>query len=214
MTSNDDGHLSRGALSTCRADDVLILVRHARTALNAGGRLQGRTDAPLDEVGERQAVALAERLSGLTPALILTSPLQRAQSTAAAIAERHGMTLEIDDDWIELDYGELEGAPISGVDALVWRSWRDDPEFAPTGGESFSQLDARVHSACRRLIERAADTDVIVVSHVSPIKSAVAWSIGAPSTIVHRMRLGQAAISRIDLSGANPVLVTFNETSD
>jgi broad specificity phosphatase PhoE len=208
------GRSSPAAHSTCRVDEVLILVRHARTALNAEGRLQGRTDAPLDDEGKRQAIALAERLELTRPTRILTSPLMRAQMTAAAIAERHGLTPETDADWIELDYGELEGAPISGVDASVWRSWRDDPEFAPTGGESFSQLDARVHSACRRLIERAADTDVIVVSHVSPIKSAVAWSIGAPSTIVHRMRLGQAAISRIDLSGANPVLVTFNETSD
>jgi broad specificity phosphatase PhoE len=202
---------SRGAYSISRFDDVLILVRHARTALNAGGRLQGRTDAPLDEVGEQQAMALADRLSAISATRILTSPLARARATAAAIAERHGMTAEVDDNWIELDYGELEGTSITEVDASVWVSWREDPEFAPVGGESFSQLDRRVHGACRRLREAAADADVIVVSHVSPIKSAVAWSMGAPTSIVHRMRLGQAAISRIDLSGANPVLVTFNE---
>ena len=205
---------SPGACSTSRFDDVLILVRHARTALNAGGRLQGRTDAPLDEVGEQQAMALADRLSAIPATRILTSPLARARATAAAIAERHGVTPEIDDNWIELDYGELEGTPISEVDASVWAAWRENPEFAPVGGESFSQLDRRVHDACRRLREGAADADVIVVSHVSPIKSAVAWSMGAPTSIVHRMRLGQAAISRIDLSGANPVLVTFNEAPD
>ena len=206
------GRSSPAAHSTCRVDDVLILVRHARTALNAQGRLQGRTDAPLDDEGKRQAIALAERLELTRPTRILTSPLMRAQMTAGAIAERHGLTPETDADWIELDYGELEGVPIGDVDSSVWRSWRDDPEFAPVGGESFAHLDRRVHDACRRLASTAGDDDVIVVSHVSPIKSAVAWSIGASTSIVHRMRLGQAAISRIDLSGASPVLVTFNES--
>ena len=190
---------------------MLILVRHARTVLNAEGRLQGRSDPELDEVGARQALSLAERLSTDPVARVITSPLLRARSTAEVIAARHGLVPEVDPAWIELDYGALEGVVIGDVGADIWRAWREDPDFAPDGGESFTSLDERVHGACERIHAERPDGDVVVVSHVSPIKSAVAWSVGAPTTIAHRMRLGQAAVSRIDTSGERPVLVSFDE---
>lgn len=192
---------------------MLILVRHARTVLNAEGRLQGRSDPALDEVGQQQALGLAERLSTDRVVRVITSPLLRARATAEVVTDRHDLVPEVDPAWIELDYGVLEGVAIGAVGAEVWRAWREDPDFAPDGGESFTSLDERVHGACERIHAERPDGDVVVVSHVSPIKSAVAWALGASTTIAHRMRLGQAAVSRIDVSGDRPVLVSFDEWS-
>ncbi|NBU96316.1 MAG: hypothetical protein EBS20_10605 [Actinobacteria bacterium] len=72
-------------------------------------------------------------------------------------------------------------------------------------------VSERVHEACEELRERALGRRIVVVSHVSPIKSAVAWALGAHPSIAHRSRLGQAAVCRIDIGRAGPTLVSFNE---
>ena len=193
---------------------MIVLVRHGRTSLNAHGLLQGRVDEPLDELGRRQIETVATRLATqLEVAAIVSSPLARAQQSAGILADRlgHPDPVEIDERWIELDYGVLDTQPVGTVPASVWESWRTDPDFAPEGGESFGSLDARVHSACEQWATQAAGADIIVVSHVSPIKSAVAWALGAHPSIAHRSRLGQAAVCRIDIGRAGPTLVSFNE---
>jgi alpha-ribazole phosphatase len=192
---------------------MIYLVRHGRTALNAAGLLQGRVDEPLDEVGVRQLTQVGERLAVEAPgATVISSPLLRARQSSDLLADALGVSdVEVDDRWIELDYGVFDATPVSEVPADIWQAWRTDPDFRPDGGESFAELDDRVHRACDDLLERHVGADVIVVSHVSPIKSAVAWSLGADPAIAHRSRLGQAAICRIDISRNGPVLVSFNE---
>ena len=192
---------------------MIILVRHGRTHLNASRCLQGRVDADLDELGAQQAEAVGRYLTTeISPARIISSPLRRAQQTAAAIASQCGVTdVETDERWIEIDYGIYDGLPLGDVPREVWNQWRTQPNFVPEGGESFATLHDRVHAACRDLAESASSADVIVVSHVSPMKSACAWALGADPAVSHRSRLDQAAICRIDISGETPVLVTFNE---
>jgi broad specificity phosphatase PhoE len=185
---------------------VLILVRHGRTALNASGCLQGRIDEPLDEVGHAQAKAVAAHVGAVDE--IISSPLVRALQTADAF----GMSYTTDERWIELSYGELEGRPTSdALSAEAWDHWRGDPSFAPPGGESLIELDARVRTAMAELAERSADRAVAVVSHVSPIKAAVAWVLGAPIDIAWRSQLSQASICRIDITRRGPILTAFNE---
>ena len=193
---------------------MIILVRHGRTELNRSRCLQGRVDATLDEVGEQQADAVGAYLaSHLQVSRIISSPLQRAQQTALRIAQQFGSSsVDVDERWIEIDYGIYDGLPLEDVPGDVWNSWRTDPEFTPDDGESFAALHQRVHAACEVLIEEASTNDVIVVSHVSPMKSASAWALGADPAVSHRSRLDQAAICRIDVSASVPVLVTFNET--
>ena len=192
---------------------MIILVRHGRTHLNARRCLQGRVDADLDELGAQQAEAVGRYLTNaISPARIISSPLSRAQQTAAAIASQCGVTdVETDERWIEIDYGIYDGLPLGDVPREVWNQWRTQPNFVPEGGESFATLHDRVHAACRDLVESASSADIIVVSHVSPMKSACAWALGADPAVSHRSRLDQAAICRIDISGETPVLVTFNE---
>lgn len=185
---------------------VLILVRHGRTAGNASGLLQGRLDLPLDDIGDAQAAAVAAAIGPVDH--VIASPLVRATQTAAAF----GATVSTDDRWLELDYGEFDGKSLRDVPPDVWARWRTDPTFATPGGESMASLDARVRAACEDALALARDRDVVVVSHVSPIKAAVAWALGGDIAMSFRCHLDQAAVCRV-VVGANgaPVLRSFNE---
>jgi probable phosphoglycerate mutase len=184
---------------------VLYLVRHGRTNANKEGLLQGRLDPELDEMGHRQASAIASVVGDVDE--VISSPLVRDQQTAAYFAR----DAQIDDRWIELAYGEYEGQPANEVPPEVWQSWRTNREFKTIGGESFGSLDTRVRAACEELRDRMHDVDIVVVSHVSPIKSAIAWTLGVTMDIMFRCHLGQASVSRVDAGRFGPVLHTFNE---
>lgn len=184
---------------------MLVLVRHGQTDANARGLLLGRADPPLSELGRRQAAALAAHVP--TPARVVTSPLRRTRETAAVF----GAPIDVDDRWIELDYGEFDGRPIGDVGAATWTAWRADPHFVPPGGESLVTLGARVRSACEELVDEARDHDVVVVSHVSPIKAAIAWTLDVGDEVSWRLFVQVASITRVVIGPAGPALHSFNE---
>jgi broad specificity phosphatase PhoE len=186
---------------------VLVLVRHGRTAANARGLLLGRLDPPLDELGKEQAALVAKALGPV--ARVVSSPLARARETASWI----DAPLVVDDRWIELDYGEYDGLPLSQVPAEMWNSWRADSSYAPPGGESLLAMSQRVSEACEELVDEAIDQDVVVVSHVSPIKAAVAWALGVDVSISWRTHLHPASITHVGVGRFGPMLRTFNVTS-
>jgi broad specificity phosphatase PhoE len=193
---------------------VLILVRHGQTDPNVRGLLLGRADPPLTQAGYRQACALAAALPRADR--IVSSPLARARHTAAVLAgaapgDADAAGVEVDARWIEMDYGELDGCPPTALGEQSWQTWREDPDFVPAGGESLAAVCIRVREACEELAEDAARGNVIVVSHVSPIKAAVTWALGVGVEVAWRMFLGDAAVCRIDTSGAVPLLLAFND---
>lgn len=189
---------------------VLILVRHGRTAANKAGLLQGRLDQDLDDHGRRQAVAVADMVRSMGPIdSVISSPLKRAQQTAAEF----GLPVETDDRFVELSYGEYEGVPHADVPSEVWDRWREDFHYVPAGGESLAALDERVRAACETLVDRASTQNVVVVSHVSPMKSAVAWALGVDIGISWSCHLDHASVCRVRFRGASPILLTFNETA-
>jgi broad specificity phosphatase PhoE len=201
---------------------VIVLVRHGRTEANALGLLLGRADPALDDEGRRQAGRIAAGLGVLDVARVVTSPLQRCRSTAAAIAAALGeaaggpdgtaeAAVEVDERWVELDYGALDGRPVAEVGAERWASWRSDPSWAPEGGESLAALGERVRAACEELSKEGADRDVVVVTHVSPIKAAVAWALGVGDEVAWRMWVAPASITRIGIGPHGPALRSFNE---
>jgi len=196
----------RSVPEVCSTSGMLILVRHGRTDLNARGLLQGRIDHSLDEVGCAQAAELAKVLG--RPDRVISSPLVRARETAAAF----GCPVEVDERWIELDYGELDGHPVASVGADVWAQWRSDLTFTPAGGESIHVMVQRVVQACDGLIAEARHQDIVVVSHVSPIKAAVTWALGVGAEAGWRTHLDAASITRVDCRANGPLLRTFNET--
>lgn len=188
----------------------LVLVRHGRTAANARGLLLGRMDARLDDVGHLQAAAVAQAVldsSGPIVAVV-SSPLTRTQQTAAAL----GLPVVVDERFVELDYGEYDGRPSSEVPPEVWARWRTDPSFRPPGGESLEQVADRVVPACRDWAGRADGGAVVIVTHVSPLKAAVAWALGMGTEAGWRTRVDPASISRVGVDGPGPVLRSFNET--
>jgi broad specificity phosphatase PhoE len=186
---------------------VILLVRHGRTTYNAAGQLLGHLDPPLDDVGVTQAAALGVALDGID--LVVSSPLLRARETA----EHLGAPVEIDDRWIEVDYGEYDGVTLGTSRGLeLWERWRADPAYVPPGGESLEHMGERVAAALVDLVPRAIDRDIAVVSHVSPIKAAVSWVLGAGADAAWRTHLDQASVTRIGVSGRGPILRSFNET--
>lgn len=194
---------------------MLYLVRHGRTAINAQQRLQGRIDPTLDDLGERQARAIADHVVGLTGgrggiARVVSSPLRRARQTASCL----GLPIDEDDRWIEMNYGDYEGAALSEVPSEVWQRWNDDPDFAIEGGESFAMLLARVRESLDELSRAAVDEHIVVVSHMTPIKAAVAWALGADYQTVFRCHLSHAALTVIGFGRFGPVLHQFNRTVD
>ena len=186
---------------------MLFLVRHGRTAINVGNKLQGRIDHPLDEVGRQQAVEIASVFKGIDR--VISSPLIRATQTADAF----GLPVKVDPRFIELDYGDFDGMLQKDVPALTWKQWRHDYNFRPPNGETLIELDLRVRDALNELVEEARTANIVVVSHVSPIKAAIAWTIGTDVGSCWRMLLDRASISRIEITENGPSMRGFNDTS-
>lgn len=187
---------------------MLIIVRHGRTEANAKGLLLGRRlDPGLDELGVSQAQALRGAVAG--GSRVVCSPLRRTRETAEAL----GLPVEVDERWIEIDYGTADGTPLADLPADTWRAWRADVGFALDDGESLSEVGTRVRAALDDLAEEASERDIVVVSHVSPIKAAVAWALGVGDEVVWRMFCAPASITEIGTAGPQPSLRCFNSTA-
>jgi len=187
---------------------MLYLVRHGRTAQNAERRLLGRMDVPLDELGRIQAEALGQVGFLRGAKKVVSSPLARALSTAAAL----GPPVEVDERWTEIDYGIHDGQKLEAVPDL-WRSWDADLGYQPDGGESLLAVGERVRRACQDIWADAAVEDVVVVTHVSPLKAAVAWALQVGDEVCWRMFVDVASVSVIGAGRqGTPSLRSFNET--
>jgi broad specificity phosphatase PhoE len=189
---------------------MITFARHGQTEANRQRLALGRADPPLTELGAQQAAALAERLATTKSTRVFTSSLRRARETAGPIAAALGAELVVDDRLIELDYGEWDGKSFPDLprDELV--RWRNDPTFAPPGGESLRAVMQRIESFCTEVLE---GPNVVAVSHVSPIKAAVSWALGAGEELGWRMFLDVASITRIAGRDGQGSLLGFNDTS-
>lgn len=192
----------------------LIILRHGRTVANASGLLLGRADPELDSRGIEQAAALGRAMnSGRFGqiAAVVSSPLMRTQMTAQAL----GHPVLSDERLIELDYGLWDGRPVSEVSTAEWATWRSDLAFAPPEGESLAALGVRMREACVDWSSRPLDAEgsVVLVSHVSPIKAAVAWALGVDDAVSWRTHLDTASITQVLARNGTPVLSLFNDTA-
>jgi broad specificity phosphatase PhoE len=194
---------------------VLLLARHGESEANAAGLLLGRLESPLTARGRDQASLLG---SGLGQAVdrVVCSPLGRARHTAEIVAEACSVaSVDVDERWIEVDYGDLDGTPLAAVPGDLWRRWQRDPAFAPPRGEALADVGRRVRTACRDLVGddggmARAERHVVVVSHVSPIKAAVAWALGVGDEVAWRMFLATGSITVVGWGATGPSLHGFN----
>jgi ribonuclease H / adenosylcobalamin/alpha-ribazole phosphatase len=180
-------------------------------------RYAGRSDVPLTDLGVQQAVAAAKRLAPAGIAAIVTSPLLRAARTAEEVAAVTGAPLVTDDGFRETDFGAWEGLTFAEVRAR-WpdelTAWLADPAVAPPGGESFTEVSERVTAALHRVLAGRGHRRILIVSHVTPIKTLVAAALLAPPAALYRMHLDVAALSEIDWYADGPaVLRSFNDTA-
>jgi broad specificity phosphatase PhoE len=195
---------------------VTVLLRHGQTPMSVQKRYAGRSDAPLTDVGVQQAAAAAKRLASAGLGVIVTSPLLRAVQTAQEVATVTGAAVATDDGFRETDFGAWEGLTFAEVRER-WpaelTAWLADPEVAPPAGESFTDVSTRVTAALHRVLADRAGQRVLIVSHVTPIKTLVAAALLAPPAALFRMHLDIAALSEIDWYPDGPaVLRSFNDT--
>ncbi|MFD4557227.1 bifunctional RNase H/acid phosphatase [Streptomyces sp. NPDC058469] len=203
------------------APATFVLLRHGETPLTPQKRFSGSggTNPSLSNVGrdqaERAATALAARG---TIQHIIASPLTRTRETAAAVAERLGLDVTIEEGLRETDFGAWEGLTFGEVrerypDDLT--TWLADPTAQPTGGgESFAETATRIAATRDKLIAAYAGRTVLLVTHVTPIKTFVQLALGAPPESLFRMELSAASLSAVAYyTDGNASVRLFNDTS-
>ncbi|MFC8660173.1 bifunctional RNase H/acid phosphatase [Streptomyces parvus] len=210
-----------GSAPDLGAPATLVLLRHGETALTPEKRFSGSggTDPELSAVGRGQAERAAGHFAALgTVQEIVSSPLRRCRETAAAVAARLGLDVRIDEGLRETDFGAWEGLTFGEVrerygDDLT--AWLASPDTAPTGGgESFAEVAERVAAARDRLVARYAGRTVLLVTHVTPIKTLVRLALGAPPEALFRMELSAASVSTVAYyADGNASVRLLNDTS-
>jgi ribonuclease H / adenosylcobalamin/alpha-ribazole phosphatase len=209
---------ARGWGSARAKATTTLLLRHGQTPLSAERRFAGRADIPLTDTGRHQAAAAAARLAargGID--VIVSSPLQRTRRTAETVAEATGAPLLVDDDLVETDFGKWEGlsfAEAGAQDPDHLKAWLGGADVAPPDGESFAAAGRRVLGALDRLLAAYPEQTVLVVSHVTPIKTLLCRALLAPPATLFRIHLDVASLCEVDWFGDGPALVrSVNDTA-
>lgn len=177
----------------------LVLLRHGQTALSVARRYSGRGNPPLTTLGRRQAEAAARVLGERGGfAGVVSSPLGRARETAAAVADVLGVEARVHEGLVETDFGEWEGLTFAEArdrDPGIHGTWLGDSSVPAPGGESFDAVRARVLAARDDLVSTFGAGDVLVVSHVTPIKLLLQDALDAGPGLLYRLHLDLASIS-------------------
>lgn len=195
----------------------VILVRHGETEWNRLRRIQGgNSDTQLNQRGQQQAESLALRLKQEEIQAVYSSPLQRAQDTARAIAGYHQLPVGVEPSLKEIEVGELEGVSIAEVgkhlsQLLIRHSQGEELPRIP-GGESLTEVQQRVWGTIQRLVSRHGDGVLVVVSHYFSILTAVCSVLNLPLSQIDRLRLNSASISILTFDEQATRLTLFNDT--
>ena len=180
----------------------VYLVRHGETLWNAERRIQGQSDSPLTEQGERQAQQVGERVRALGITHIIASDLGRTRQTAGYIAAACGCEVILDPRLRELDMGVLERRLVDSLtpEEEGWRRRLVDgtPDGRIPEGESMQELGDRVRAALNDCLELPEGSRPLLVSHGSALGCLVSTILGLPAYAERRLRLRNCSISRVD----------------
>jgi len=184
---------------------VFFLVRHGETDWNRERRIMGRLPVSLNETGREQLRALAPYLEGVGIASIWTSPLPRARVSAEILAEALGGHIEVREDagLTEVDFGAWEGRTFAEVLAdPAFAAFQREP-LATTfpGGENLLAVRARVFAAMQRVAACSDGERTAVVSHGDPLRLVIAGCLGLDGPEFRRLRIDNAAVSAVELTG-------------
>ena len=182
---------------------TLVLVRHGVTPHTAAKKFSGglkSSNPGLSDEGRAQIRATAEWLSPIAEgiAAVVASPVRRTMESAEIIAEMLGRTVDVEPGFAEMEFGSWDGltfAEVAERDQASLDAWLGSLEIPPPGGESFRQVEERVLAGLERIREAHPGKTVVVVSHVTPIKTLVATALQAPLESVFRMELSPASVT-------------------
>lgn len=196
---------------------TMLLLRHGQTALSIQKRFSGIGDPELTEFGFDQASAAGARLAGAAVEAIVSSPLKRARQTAEAVARATGLDVHIEAGLRETDFGDWEGYTFAEIGQRWPReleAWLASTAVAPPFGESFDATATRVRQARDRLLASYGGRRVVVVSHVSPIKTLLRFALDAPPSALYRIHLDLASLSEVVWFSDGPAAVrSMNDTA-
>lgn len=195
----------------------VFLVRHGQTQSNTTGHYMGSSSEDLNATGYTQARRLSRRLSTLQLSSVYTSPLHRAHTTAAVIAEPHHLEPKPLDALVEINLGEWEGLRMDEIRQKwpdLWRQWRLDPsQLTMPGGEGLSDVTARSVRAFENIVEANEGQQSVVVTHDVVVKVLVAHVLGASNGIYRSFEIANASLTEVRALKGRFQLITLNDTS-
>ena len=194
---------------------IVLLIRHGQTP-TTGQILPGRTPGlHLSERGQEQARDVASRLEGLALDAVYSSPMERAQETAAPTVAGQGLQLLADANLIECDFGQWTGEKLTELNKLPeWKQVQSSPStFRFPEGESFTEMQDRMVSAVKDIAQRHPGHVVAAFSHADTIKAAVAYFVGTPLDSFQKIHIDTASISVVEFTKeGSRMLVTNSRT--
>jgi probable phosphoglycerate mutase len=161
----------------------LIFIRHGETQWNIEGRVMGQLDSPLSRRGEKQALAIARRLSRIQIAALYSSDLGRAMQTANAIANKSNIAVRLDKSLRERNMGVFQGLTREEKKAQYAQVWKESKAIGadfiiPGGGESRNQRLARSIEVMNRLADKHPHETIVVVSHDGILRGFLGHILG------------------------------------
>ncbi len=195
----------------------LLLVRHGITQHNMDRTYTGQTDAPLAELGERQATAAGKYLASEKLDLIVSSDLQRTRRTALAIAHHHHLPVLEDPDLREIHMGTWENhtpEQIQARDLNEWTRVRSDPiHIAPPGGENFLQIEQRAARALQRYLKDYPDKTILWATHGGFIGAFLCHALKLDLNYRHCFRHDNTSITELLFEQELPWITRLNDTA-
>lgn len=194
----------------------LIFVRHGETLWNRQLKIQGKSDVPLSEKGVRQAQLLAASFAK-GPDYLFVSPLQRTHDFALPLGRRFNLQPIVEEKLREMDFGSWEGLSYAQMPPALqeqYAAWCEDPvRINPPGGETFSELAARVEAFLAQVQSKLAEKDwAVAVTHGGVIRTAVALAMQMPLKMAARLRIDAASKTILEAYNGNWYLVKLNDT--
>jgi probable phosphomutase (TIGR03848 family) len=194
---------------------LVLLVRHGQTS-TTGVILPGRAPGlHLADRGHEEAADVATRIARLPRvAAVYSSPLERAHETALPIAAAAGLGVTVEPGLLECDYGEWTGLALKDLRRRPeWKAVQRYPSgFRFPGGESFTEMQARMTGTLARLVAAHPGHTVVAVSHGDPIKTAVAHALGTHLDLFQRIAVFTASVTAIAYGPEGPTVLVVNTT--
>ena len=193
----------------------IIFLRHGQAKNNTERILAGRTEGvPLTDTGIKQSEHTAQLLEHMNISTIYSSPIERAKHTAEIVGKHNSLDVTIDDRLNELDMGKFTGMPYDQIFSshgnVFMKFYNGELEIAHNGVETFSDVQKRILGIVAHIIEKHPDENVLLVTHMDPIKAMLSTVVDLSPTNLYELIIANASLNifrekdrKFSLSGLN-----------